>query len=73
MALEDVETGALEEFRELQRQVERGEWIINPSPPGWRCRRKKAMGKVNLRTAAALGETTQAEKTWYCRDIVRRR
>ena len=30
-SLEDVETGALSEFRELQWQVEWGEWITKPS------------------------------------------
>ena len=34
MSLEDVDTGALAEFGELQRQVEWGEWISTP-PPTW--------------------------------------
>ena len=32
-AIEDVESGALEEFRGLQKRVERGEWL--PSVPEW--------------------------------------
>ena len=32
-SLEDVEMGALAEFGELQRRLERGEWIT-PPPPG---------------------------------------
>ena len=32
--MEDMETGSLEEFRELQKLVERGEWITTtPLPP----------------------------------------
>ena len=34
MSLEDVETGELAEFEELQRQAERGGCINPPPPPG---------------------------------------
>ena len=72
-SLEDVETGALEEYRELKRQVERGEWITPPPPHGQRYRRKEIMGKKDCRVAAARKEAAQAEKTRDSRYKGRRR
>ena len=51
-SLEDVEIVALAEFIEIQRQVERGEWITNP-PPGYRCQSQITMGEGGWITVEA--------------------
>ena len=51
-AIEDVESGALEEFRSLQKRVERGEWLASmpalvDRPAPWEEGRRKSEGTGN--------------------------
>ena len=62
-SLEDVETGALAEFGELQKRVERGEWTTTPSD--WvDMPVQKNDGRRILESGGGAGRSGSGGETW---------